>query len=85
MTTTLESILTQRLDTIQKIKAEFYKIEGTLPTRFRRGPIQMQVLKSVGLQRTGLNKRLVNETLEQLGYVKITIHGRLFYRRGTNG
>ena len=82
----LDNEIERRLSTMEDIKIAFREIEGLLPVRFRRGEIQKHVFLRTGLPKTGLNKRLVNETLATMGYAKVTIHGRLFYRRkDTNG
>ena len=75
-------VLVERLMTIHRVQASFLKIMGEQPKRFRRGDIQRVICSDVGIPFIGLNKRLINEALVEMGYVKITVDGIRYYRKG---
>jgi len=77
----VELELIDRMMTIHRIQVAFLKRQGGLPKRFRRGSVQQDLCKEVGIPFTGLNKRLVNEALLALGYIKITVDGIRMYRK----
>ena len=77
----VEMALVQRLMLIHRIQAAFLKLQGGLPKRFPRGPVQRELIKTLGLQGTGLTKRMINEALLGMGYRSVFIHGDRFYSR----
>ncbi len=80
-------VLANRLALIKSIQASFVllQMETDLPRRFRRGDMQRELCKRVGIHFTGLNKRLVNEAMEGLGFIQIAIDGVRLYRQGKRG
>ena len=78
----LKEVLEARLALIHSIQVAFKRREDSLPKRFRRGAIQRELCREVGIHFIGNNKRLVNEALAGLGYIQIVIDGIRFYRKG---
>lgn len=73
--------LEKRMEMIERIRCAFLSSFSTLPSRFRRGPIQTQLLEQFALSSTGVNRSIVSEALLELGYEKVIIEGTKYYRK----
>jgi hypothetical protein len=81
----VEQVLAERLALIRKVQQRFKFMMGECPRRFRRGDIQRVLCEEVAIPCTGLSKRLVNEALAGLGFVKITVDGIRYFRKKDDG
>lgn len=78
----IEQIMSDRFQLIRVFTLIFKtEFEPHLSSRFLRGPVQKSILKKFNLPVTGPYMRLVNESIESLGYKKIYIDGWAYFRK----
>lgn len=78
----IEQLIASRLQLIEKFIITFKnEFESDLSHKFLRGPIQKAILKKHKLPVNGPNMRLINESLEQLGYKKIYHNGWSYFKK----
>ena len=78
--TPLSGILAKRLALIGLICNNF-KAREEKRKIFPRGPLQLEIISTLGLQKTGFTKRAINEALLTFGYRSVFIQGNRFYSK----
>lgn len=78
----IKETLTKRLLLVNEIKYLFNEIATSIDKNyFLRNPVHQAIFDKLGMQRTGKNRRLINEVAFTQGYRKATIQGYNYFSR----